>query len=143
MKLVPPVTSGFNKIGLSSGVAKNKSGKVGSGKETLRLRASGPATKEVADEIVDLAIEKINAKLEEYMGINDAELAQTVWEYGRAEDNPYEFTTKIKDSDLALLGFTDDFIYDLWGACDDAKKGRLKCAASDLPPAVKEFNEKY
>jgi len=39
------------------------------------------------------------------------------------------------NSDLGEFGFTDDFVFDLWGAITDAKQGRLK--------KVQEFDEKF
>lgn len=38
-------------------------------------------------------------------------------------------------SELEMFGFTDDFIFDLWGAISDAKQGRLK--------KTQEFNEQF
>lgn len=134
LRIVEPLKSGFSEIGPSSKVVNSKKG-MGSGKETLRLRSKGPATVEVPDDVVNVATEKINNLLESFMGINDAELAQTIWEYGNAKDNPHDFTETMDNSDLGAFGFTDDFIFDLWGAITDAKQGRLKKS--------QEFNEKF
>ena len=61
----------------SSASAAKKSGGLGTGKETLRLRSKGPATVEVPDDVVDIAIDKINNLLESFMGINDTELCKS------------------------------------------------------------------
>lgn len=61
--------------------------------------------------------------------------AQTIWELGSKAENPHEFTVSIDESDLQSFGFTDDFIFDMWGAISDAKSGRLNKAA--------EFNEQF
>ena len=61
--------------------------------------------------------------------------AQTIWEIGSKADNPHDFTVGMDDSDLKDFGFTDDFIFDLWGAISDAKSGRLN--------KVQEFNEQF
>ena len=37
-----------------------------------------------------------------------------------------ELAEAIDDSDLEAFGFTDDFIFELWGAITDAKSGRGK-----------------
>ena len=42
-----------------------------------------------------------------------------------------------QQSDLAMFGFSDDFIIDLWGAISDAKGGRLN------KPVVKDINEQF
>ncbi|XP_013412110.1 PDZ domain-containing protein GIPC1 [Lingula anatina] len=134
MRVVGPMKSGFSNIGPSSGGKKGGSN-YGSGKETLRLRSKGPATVEVPDEVVSVATDKINSLLESFMGINDTELSQTIWEIGSQKDNPHDFALAMDNSDLGMFGFTDDFVFDLWGAISDAKSGRLK--------EVAEFSEQF
>ncbi|KAH8035145.1 hypothetical protein HPB51_004386 [Rhipicephalus microplus] len=129
LRLVEPLKAGFSHIGPRSGAmagqAKNK-GSMGSGKETLRLRSKGPATVEKApDNVIQAAVDKINALLESYMGINDSELATQIWELGCERPNPHEFVTAVADSDLDAFGFTEDFLFDIWGAIGDARAGRL------------------
>ncbi|XP_014669861.1 PREDICTED: PDZ domain-containing protein GIPC3-like [Priapulus caudatus] len=126
LRLVEPRKAGFTEIGPRSNPGKSKSGKLGTGKETLRLRSNGPAKVEQApDELVVMAIEKINSLLESFMGINDIELAQTIWELGINKENTHDFAFAVDESDLAAFGFTDDFIFDLWGVIGDVKSGRL------------------
>ena len=62
-------------------------------------------------------------------------LAQSIWETGSTLTNPSEFASAMDNSELEMFGFTDDFIFDLWGAISDAKQGRLKKA--------QEFNEQF
>ncbi|XP_005091870.1 PDZ domain-containing protein GIPC1 [Aplysia californica] len=133
LRTVEPMKSGFSNIGPSSG--KKGSSSLGTGKQTLRLRSSGPATVEIPDDVVNVATDKINNLLESFMGINDTELSQTIWEIGSKVDNPSDFAIKVDESDLQVFGFTDDFVFDLWGAISDAKSGRLNKAA--------EFNEQF
>ena len=61
--------------------------------------------------------------------------AQTIWEIGSKAENPHDFAVGMDDSDLKDFGFTDDFIFDLWGAISDAKSGRLN--------KVQEFTEQF
>lgn len=79
---------------------------------------------------MDLAVAKINSLLETFMGIHDSELAQTIWELGRNHSNPHEFIENINQSEIADFGFSEDFIFDLWGAISDARDGRLHGASS-------------
>jgi hypothetical protein len=74
---------------------------------------------------VDLAVAKINSLLETFMGIHDSELAQTIWELGKGYQNPHEFFEAISNSEISDFGFSEDFIFDLWGAISDARAGRL------------------
>ncbi|KAL8570716.1 hypothetical protein ACOMHN_039151 [Nucella lapillus] len=120
-------------IGPSSG--KKGAGSLGTGKQTLRLCSKGQATVEMPDDVVNVAVDKINGLLESFMGINDTELSQTIWEIGSKADNPHDFTVGMDDSDLRDFGFTDDFIFDLWGAISGAKSGRLN--------KVQEFSEQF
>jgi PDZ domain-containing protein GIPC len=113
-------------IGPRSLSSKKPSSSLGSGRETLRLRAKGPAViEEAPTEIVQLALNRINSLLESFMGINDNELATQIWELGKDKANPHDFVIAIDSSDLEGFGFTDDFVFDLWGAISDAKSGRL------------------
>ena len=43
-----------------------------------------------------------------------------------------DFAEAIDNSDLESFGFTDDFIFELWGAVTDAKSGRLAAATTNL-----------
>lgn len=52
--------------------------------------------------------------------------AVQIWELGQTKQNTMEFAEAVDDSDLEAFGFTDDFIFELWGAITDAKAGRLK-----------------
>ncbi|GFY41089.1 PDZ domain-containing protein GIPC1 [Trichonephila inaurata madagascariensis] len=137
LRLIEPLRAGFSHIGPRSGTVSggsNKKGSFGSGKETLRLRAKGPATIEKApNDVVQAAVEKINSLLESFMGINDSELATQIWDLGRDKANPHDFVTAIDSSDLEAFGFTDDFVFDLWGAISDAKTGRLKKDSHKTP----------
>jgi hypothetical protein len=58
--------------------------------------------------------------------------AQSIWEKGTKTDNPHDFAVSIDESDLADFGFTDDFVFDLWGAILDAKSGRLNKTFQDF-----------
>lgn len=126
LRLIEPLRAGFSHIGPRGGPGTKKTG-YGTGRETLRLRAKGPATiEEAPDDVVQAALDRINALLESFMGINDTELATQIWELGREKTNPHDFVNAVDSSDLEAFGFTDDFIFDLWGAINDAKCGRLK-----------------
>lgn len=63
--------------------------------------------------------------------------AQQIWEAGREKENPHDFAVQIDSSDLQDFGFTDDFVFDLWGAISDAKSGRL------TKPSFQDFNEQF
>ena len=51
--------------------------------------------------------------------------AQTIWELGSRVKNPSEFAVAISDSELRDFGFSESFVFDMWGAVSDAQHGRL------------------
>ncbi|XP_016344920.1 PDZ domain-containing protein GIPC1-like [Sinocyclocheilus anshuiensis] len=100
-------------------------GKIGTGRETLRLRSKGPATvEEMPTEFEEKAVKKVDDLLESYMGIRDTELAATMVEVGREKKNPDEFAMAL-DEALGDFAFPDEFVFDVWGAIGDAKQGRF------------------
>ncbi|KAM7097491.1 PDZ domain-containing protein GIPC2 isoform 2-T3 [Molossus nigricans] len=123
MKLIEPKkafeTEPRSKAGNSS------TEKIGTGRETLRLRSKGPATvEEVPSEAKAKAIEKVDDLLELYMGIRDIDLATTIFEAGKDKGNPDEFAVAL-DKTLGDFAFPDEFVFDVWGAVGDAKRGGL------------------
>jgi len=126
LRIVEPLKSGFSEIGGKSSGINSKKGSYGTGKATLRLKKGGIATVEEGDDVANVAIEKINGLLETFLGISDAELAQSIWEVGNQKSNPSEFATAIENSELKEFSFSDSLSFDLWGAISDAKQGRLK-----------------
>lgn len=135
LRVVEPLKAGFANIGPRNGGPGGKKQGYGSGRQTLRFKANGPAKVEEVDDVRTLAEEKINELLENFLGINDADLASQIWELAKNQDNTMDFAEAIDGSDLEFFGFSDDFIFELWGAVTDAKSGRLA-----TPPAnIGEF----
>ncbi|XP_043941805.1 PDZ domain-containing protein GIPC2 [Protopterus annectens] len=124
LNLVEPLKA-FEMIEPRSRGGKAIDGKISTGKETLRLRSKGPATvEEVPTEYEEKAISKVDDLLETYMGIRDTELAATMVEVGKDKKNPDEFAIAL-DEALGDFAFPDEFVFDVWGAIGDAKKGRF------------------
>ena len=40
--------------------------------------------------------------------------------------NPSDFAKSIENSEIGQFQFSEDFIFDIWGAINDAKTGRLQ-----------------
>lgn len=80
IRLVEPIKSGFQGIAPRAGnKSSSKKPGFGTGKETLRFKANGNVA--IEDELDDSSksgIDSINNILDNFMGINDAELATQV-----------------------------------------------------------------
>nr|XP_012642828.1 PDZ domain-containing protein GIPC2 isoform X5 [Microcebus murinus] len=121
LKLIEPKKE--FEIGPRSKAGKSSAEKIGTGRETLRLRPKGHATiEEVPSETKAKAIEKIDDLLELYMGIRDIDLATTMFEAGKDKSNPDEFSMALNET-LGEFAFPDEFVFDLWGAIGDARRG--------------------
>ncbi|XKL61861.1 hypothetical protein PGB90_001694 [Kerria lacca] len=126
LRLIEPLKAGFSNIELRSNIKRGKKSNCGTGKETLRFKSNGCVQiEEMPNSIVKLGIENINQLLENFLGISDDELATQIWETADGKLNSMEFAEAIDNSDLEELGFTDDFIIELWGVITDARAGRL------------------
>ncbi|XP_022352761.1 PDZ domain-containing protein GIPC2 isoform X2 [Enhydra lutris kenyoni] len=121
LKLIEPKKA-FGKLGPRSKAEKSSAEKIGTGRKTLRLRSKGPASMEdMPSETKTKAIEKIDDLLELYMGIQDIDLATTMFEAGKDKGNPDEFAVAL-DETLGDFAFPDEFVFDVWGVIGDAKR---------------------
>uniref|UniRef100_A0A8C7AUD1 GIPC PDZ domain containing family member 2 n=1 Tax=Neovison vison TaxID=452646 RepID=A0A8C7AUD1_NEOVI len=79
-----------------SKAGKSSAEKIGTGRETLRLRSKGSASME------DM-------------------VATTMFEAGKDKGNPDEFAEAL-DETLGDFAFPDEFVFDVWGVIGDAKR---------------------
>jgi len=139
LRVVEPLKAGFANIGpRNSGSGGTKKSGYGTGRQTLRFKSNGEAKVEDIDEVRTIAEERINQLLENFLGINDEELTSQIWEMGKDQTNTMDFAEAIDNSDLESFGFTDDFIFELWGVVTDAKSGRLS-----QPSKIATFDEQF
>ncbi|CAD5231576.1 unnamed protein product [Bursaphelenchus xylophilus] len=125
LRLVSPFKNGFSFLAARSEVRPRASQDVGDGCQTLRFFANGQSTVQEAPNKVLLA--KINKVFEEYLGVNDDELALSIWELGRGCGDLMEMEDKLRASeDLSAFSFPDELIFDMWGIVDDHKNNRIQ-----------------
>ncbi|KAK0404917.1 hypothetical protein QR680_017698 [Steinernema hermaphroditum] len=135
IRLISPLKSGFNFIAPRSGrgasARPTNSGALGSGTQTLRFKANGAAVLQEApsNEIVDL----INAVLDRYLGLNDDDLALTVWEIGATCSDLLDMEERISASPIGVIGFPEELVFDMWGIVQDYKKKVNAAKIVELP----------
>ncbi|XP_025901363.1 PDZ domain-containing protein GIPC3 [Nothoprocta perdicaria] len=114
LRLVQPKKA-FDMIGQRTRSGKAE-GRVASGKETLRLRATGAATFEEGPSATEeVAARRVDDLLESYMGIRDGELAASMVETARGAGSAAALASAL----AALLGdfaFPEEFVAQLWAA---------------------------
>ncbi|NXI34189.1 GIPC3 protein, partial [Galbula dea] len=124
LRLVQPKKA-FDMISQRTRSSKSPSeGRVVSGKETLRLRAHGPATlEEGRSPFEEEAARRVDDLLESYMGIRDSELASTMVETAKESPGAAQLA---RDLDLVLgeFAFPQEFVAEVWAAVCHAKEGQ-------------------
>ncbi|NXN16149.1 GIPC3 protein, partial [Indicator maculatus] len=116
LRLVQPKKA-FDMIGQRTQSSKSLSeGRVASGKETLRLRAQGPATLEDGPSpFEEEAARRVDDLLESYMGIRDSELASTMVEAAKESPGAAQLAHDL-DSVLGEFAFPEEFVAEVWAA---------------------------
>ncbi|CAD5225141.1 unnamed protein product [Bursaphelenchus okinawaensis] len=124
LRLISPFKTGFSFLAKRPEVRPKASADVQDGCQTLRFFANGQTKVEEAPNKVLLS--KINKVFEEYLGVNDDELALSIWELGKKCGDLMEMNDKLRASaDLSAFSFPDELIFDMWGIVDDHKNQRL------------------
>ncbi|XP_052558194.1 PDZ domain-containing protein GIPC3 isoform X2 [Tympanuchus pallidicinctus] len=99
-------------------------GRVSSGKETLRLRAQGPATlQEGPSAVEEEAARCVDDLLESYMGIRDCELAATMVEMAKCSPSAAALACAV-DSVLGEFAFPQEFVAEVWAAVCSPRGGQ-------------------
>ncbi|NXX38270.1 GIPC3 protein, partial [Tricholaema leucomelas] len=122
LRLVQPKKA-FDMIGQRTRTSKSPSeGRVSSGKETLRLRAQGPATLEDGPSpFEEEAACRVDDLLESYMGIRDSELASTMVEAAKESPGAAQLARDL-DSVLGEFAFPQEFVAEVWAAVCHSKE---------------------
>merc|ERR1712232_1447071 len=85
----------------------------GGGKKTLRMKKDGTAVvEEVNDEVVKM-VNKIDDMLENFVGIRDNELSQSIYDLAKKSSEADIFAGAL-DEKLSDFEFPDDFVLDVY-----------------------------
>jgi hypothetical protein len=87
--------------------------KAGGGKKTLRMKKDGTAVVEAVNDSVVEMVNKVDEMLEQFVGIRDAELSQTIYDLAKAAKEADLFAGQL-DEKLADFEFPDDFVLDVY-----------------------------
>lgn len=95
--------------------AQGGSGNVaaGGGKKTMRMKKDGTAVIEEIDDAVTKMCSKIDDMLEQFVGIRDSELSQTVYDLAKSNAEADLFAGAL-DEKLSDFEFPDDFVLDVY-----------------------------
>jgi len=85
----------------------------GGGKKTLRMKKDGSAVVEDIDDKVVKMVNKVDDLLEQFVGIRDAELSQTIFDLAKSSKGDDLFAGAL-DERLADFEFPDDFVIDVY-----------------------------
>lgn len=87
--------------------------KAGGGKKTLRMKKDGSAVVEDVDDKVTAMVNKVDDMLEQFVGIRDAELSQTIFDLAKSAKEADLFAGQL-DEKLSDFEFPDDFVLDVY-----------------------------
>jgi hypothetical protein len=85
----------------------------GGGKKTLRMKKDGTAVVEEVDDALVAMVTKVDDMLENFVGIRDAELSQTIYDLAKSCGEADLFAGAL-DEKLADFEFPDDFVLDVY-----------------------------
>ncbi|TKR92862.1 hypothetical protein L596_007431 [Steinernema carpocapsae] len=144
IRLISPKKSGFSSLAPRSSRSTSKQqthSDIGDGRQTLRFIANGAAV--IQEAPCAEIIEKLNAVFDKYLGLNDDDLALTIWETGTSCSSHAEMNGRISDSPMGVFGFPEDLVFDMWSIVQDYKRkleteGRL----AEIPKALEANIEK-
>ncbi|GMS88434.1 hypothetical protein PENTCL1PPCAC_10609, partial [Pristionchus entomophagus] len=120
LELISPLQSGFSFIAPRTNV-KTAAKPIENGGMTLRLKAQGPSVIQSAPPDAAL-LAGVNVIFENYLGVNDDQLAALVAEMAMASQSFQELGEKVKNSELAVFQLPDEFIFDIWGVLSDVRR---------------------
>jgi len=85
----------------------------GGGKKTLRMKKDGTAVVEEVDDAKVKMVKKVDDMLEQFVGIRDEELSQTIYDLAKTSSEADLFAGAL-DEKLADFEFPDDFVLDVY-----------------------------
>ncbi|CCD66775.1 PDZ domain-containing protein [Caenorhabditis elegans] len=125
-------------------------GKTGGGlaKGTIRFKSEGGfAVEDVQDQMIQAEMcGKLNEIFDQYLGVQDDQLAMRIWETASNCETLLQLSEAIKESELSMFDFPDGMVFDMWGIIGDLKREQREKKPSPVmknaisrPSAMKLF----
>ncbi|CAI2350643.1 unnamed protein product [Caenorhabditis sp. 36 PRJEB53466] len=118
-------------------------------KGTIRFKSEGGfAVEDIQDQMIQAEMcGKLNELFDQYLGVQDDQLAMRIWETAANCDTLWQLGEAIKQSELAMFDFPDGLVFDMWGIIGDLKREQRNKTPAPLmkntaprPTAMNLFN---
>ncbi|KAE9419818.1 hypothetical protein Angca_008987 [Angiostrongylus cantonensis] len=121
LRVVSPKQSGFQQIASRSTASRKKN--VNDGMQTLRFKATGGVV--IEEGVVDKEmIGRLNEILDSYLGVQDDQMAQSLWELALSCKTLPDMSKAVKESELSVFDFPEELVFDMWGVVGDSRRTR-------------------
>ncbi|VDL85016.1 unnamed protein product [Nippostrongylus brasiliensis] len=123
LRVVSPKQSGFQQIAPRSLMTHRMS--INDGMRTLRFKANGNAV--IEQKAVDkVMIGRLNDILDSYLGVQDDQLAQSLWDLALTCKTLPEMNQAVRESELKVFDFPEELVFDMWGVIGDWRRSQSK-----------------
>ncbi|KAL7672054.1 hypothetical protein ACOME3_006952 [Neoechinorhynchus agilis] len=121
IRLIEPVKNGFVGISFSKNLRKQNKQILNDSEnlQTIRIKSDGEPLVQTQTTKEMKIVDAVNALVEQFMGISDVTLAQSIRDVANQAHNPSDFVELINQSELSVFEFPIEFIFDIWGAITD------------------------
>ncbi|VDO39428.1 unnamed protein product [Haemonchus placei] len=123
LRVVSPKQSGFQKIAPRSLMTHKQS--INEGMGTLRFKANGGVV--IQEGSVDKKmIGRLNDILDSYLGVQDDQLAQSLWDMAMTCKTLPQMNKAVRESELSVFDFPEELVFDMWGVVGDWRRSKEK-----------------
>ncbi|KAF1761753.1 hypothetical protein GCK72_010009 [Caenorhabditis remanei] len=115
---------------------KKSSGELAKG--TIRFKSEGGfAVEDIQDQMIQAEMcGKLNELFDQYLGVQDDQLAMRIWETAATCESLWQLGEAIKKSELSMFEFPDGLVFDMWGIIGDLKREQR----NKKPSSIKNSN---
>ncbi|CAB3402412.1 unnamed protein product [Caenorhabditis bovis] len=104
-------------------------------KGTIRFKSDGGfAVEDIQSQIIQAEMcAKLNEVFDNYLGVQDDQLAMRIWETASNCETLFQLSNAIKKSELAMFDFPDGLVFDMWGIIGDLKREQKAATKQKMP----------